>query len=119
MTTGDLSVRPGNGRSRSELVDFVLSALLADRPHAQLIEELQIGFGLSDEDAELSLDRICGGIVRALTLNPANKPPRSDDPLAARAFTIVWNTFPGAGWLFHRKQRGGPWAAWDERRRKK
>jgi hypothetical protein len=57
-------------------VAYVLVANQQGRQREMLIAELRIDFGLSSEDAELSVDRVHAGIVRALTGNRANLPDR-------------------------------------------
>jgi hypothetical protein len=43
-------------------------------------------FGLSIEDAELAIDRVYDGVVRAMTGDRANCPDRTKDPIAWRSF---------------------------------
>ena len=75
--TDDLSVQLTGGRTVDELVDYILEANQRGRQHETLIADVTTEFGLSNEDAELSVDRVGGGIVRATTANPANCPDRA------------------------------------------
>jgi hypothetical protein len=84
--TDDMRVPLAPGRTVEELVDHVLRAALEGRDTSLLLRELVTTFGLSEEDAELALDRVFGGIVRAATKNPANCPDREKDPIAWASF---------------------------------
>jgi hypothetical protein len=66
--------------------DHIFVANNEGREHELLIAELCKGFGLLPEDAELAIDRVCGGVVRALTGNQANCPDRIKDPIAWMSF---------------------------------
>jgi hypothetical protein len=67
-----MSVQLPGGRTAEELVEFILAANQDGRQHEALIAELGSEFGLSNEDAELSVDRVGGGIVRAATGSGSN-----------------------------------------------
>ena len=82
----DLSVQLTGGRTVEELVDYILVANQQGRQHETLIAALATEFGLSNEDAELSIDRVGGGIARAATGNRANCPNRGKDPIAWASF---------------------------------
>jgi len=84
--TDDLSVELRACRTVEGLVDHILEANEQNRQPEMLITELAIEFGLSEEDAKLSVDRVCGGIVRARTGNRANCPDRIEDPIAWASF---------------------------------
>ena len=84
--TENLSVNLRPGRTLDELVGHILVAREEDRQHELLIADLREHFGLSAEDAELAVDRVCGGIVRAMTGNRANCPDRTKDPIAWMSF---------------------------------
>jgi len=84
--TDDLSVALPDGRTPEELVDYVFAAIEEGRVHEALINDLCAEFQLSTEDAELVVDRVCGGIARAATGNHANCPDRNKDPLAWLSF---------------------------------
>jgi hypothetical protein len=84
--TDDLSVNLRDGRTVEELVDYILVANQQNRQHETLIADLGAEFGLSNDDAELSVDRVCGGIVLALIGNGANGPNHVKDPIAWVSF---------------------------------
>ena len=84
--TDDMSVSLGAGRSVEHLVEYILAAIEHGRQREVLISELGVEFGLSPDDAELSVDRVCGGIARARTGNRANCPDRIKDPIAWASF---------------------------------
>ena len=84
--TDDISVELKGSRTIEDLVDYIFVATEQGRRHEVLIAELVAEFGLSDEYAELSVDRACGGIVRAQTGNRANCPDRIKDPIAWVSF---------------------------------
>jgi hypothetical protein len=69
-----------------DLVEQVLVANSEGRQHELIVAELREQFGLSVEDAELAVDRVCGGVSRALTGNRANCPDRTKDPIAWASF---------------------------------
>jgi hypothetical protein len=70
------------GRRVDELVDYIFAANQRGCQHESLIADLVTEFALSNEDAELSVDRVGGRIVRAATGNRANCPNRAKDPIA-------------------------------------
>lgn len=84
--TDDLSVRLKGGRTVEAFVDYILAANQRGRRHEALIADLVTAFGLSNEDAELSVDRVGGGIVRAATGSRGNCPNRAKDPIAWASF---------------------------------
>jgi hypothetical protein len=84
--TNDLSLNLQAGRKREELVGHVFAANEQGRQHEVLIVEFREQFGLSADDAEIAVDRVCGGIVRAPTGNRANCPDRTKDPIAWMSF---------------------------------
>jgi hypothetical protein len=67
-------------------VAHIFAARTEGRQHEVLIADLREDFGLSAEGAELAVDRVCGGIVRAMTGNRANCPDRKKDPIAWMSF---------------------------------
>lgn len=87
--TDDLSLQLPADRTAEDLVDYIVAAEEQRRQHEMLVAELGVEFGLSDEEAELSVDRVCGGITRALTGNRANCPDRTKDPIAWTSFQRV------------------------------
>ena len=78
----DMNIAVPDGRSLEEVVDFVLeSTIRRDRP-TTIVQNLSERFGLAQADAELALDRACGGVVRAATGRADNCPARDKDPVA-------------------------------------
>ena len=83
--TDDCSVVLPAGRKVDDVVEVVLACRRDRVAHATTIAELT-RFGLSDEDAEVAVDRVCGGLVRASTGDRSNKPSRKKDPLAYASY---------------------------------
>jgi len=83
--TDDCSVVLPAGRNVDDVVEVVLGCQRDQLAHTATIAEL-MKFGLSDEDAELAVDRVCGGLVRASTGDRRNKPSRKKDPLAYASY---------------------------------
>lgn len=83
--TDDCSVTPAPPFTIAHLVERVLAGEGSAPPFPDLV----FNFGLSEEDAELVLDRVGGGVLRA-SLGPkgaaANVPDAVKDPVAAEAF---------------------------------
>ena len=84
--TDDMSVQLDPTQSIDELVNYILEANQVGRDHQILIADLVREFAISVEDAELSVDRVCGGVARAATGNRANCPNRTKDPIAWVSF---------------------------------
>lgn len=80
--TEDMNIRIGLGHTLDHLVDFILQSEARRDDSSIIIERLMADFAVSQEDAELALDRVCGGVVRAATGNPENCPDPQLDPLA-------------------------------------
>ena len=81
-----MSVQLPRGHTVEELVDYILVANQQGRQHQILIADLATEFGLSKEDAEVSVDRVGGGIVRAATGNRVNCPNQVKYPIARVRF---------------------------------
>ena len=116
--TDDMTVTIRPGRSLEELAATVMAWLLERRDLNTCIPALQKDFGLSEEDALLALDRIQGGIVRALTGNPENEPNSVKDPLAWTSFTTVWKELPKTHLFSRQKKPSGRWNDWYQSRKK-
>ena len=80
--TDDLNIVIAEGRTADELADFVLQAATRHETTATMGQVLMKDFGLSQGDAELALDRVFGGVVRAATGAAANSPAKEKDPIA-------------------------------------
>ena len=70
------------GRSLEELVDYVLECKKRRDERTTIVQHLSENFGLTQADAELALDRACGGVVRAATGRADNCPAKDKDPVA-------------------------------------
>lgn len=95
-----------------ELVDLMFDELQMFSDADLVCHKLMKRFGLSEEDARLAVDRVPGGIVRAITGNPENRPDPIKDPLAYIAFERVWADLPRRAWFSSRKKPSGKWLAW-------
>jgi hypothetical protein len=101
------------------VVDLVLEELPAFADISTVCKKLRDQYGLSEEVALLAIDRVPGGIIRALTGAPQNRPDPIDDPFAHMAFEKVWSEQPRLHWLSSRKKPSGKWLAWFEELRKR
>ncbi|MFT3867620.1 MAG: hypothetical protein QM715_03875 [Nibricoccus sp.] len=115
--TDDMRIPIAPGAQSEELVDIVFEAMLAFEVSDDVCRKLQTRFGLSLDDAMLALDRVPGGVVRAITANPANCPDKEKDPLAFIAYSRVWATLPRRHLFSRQKKPGGKWLKWFEERR--
>ncbi len=117
--TDDLRIPIAPGRQTDELIDLVFEAMLTFAPTDPVCLMLQQRFGLSADDVMLALDRIPGGVVRALTGNAANCPDPTKDPLAYASFQRVWAEFPLTAISSQTRTPSGRWVKWFEDLRKK
>jgi hypothetical protein len=102
-------------RTEAQVVDFVLARAAAGTTGEALVAALQDEFEVTAGDAELAVDRIYGGLVRARTRNPANRPDRSLDPLAWISFgraisdpSIIARRLPELSARDNKEQHGPP-----------
>lgn len=84
--TDDMTIVVPTGRSIDDIVDYLLQATIRRETPRNTVRHLIQGFGLTQSDAELALDRTCGGVVRAATGRQENCPPKEKDPLAWLSF---------------------------------
>ena len=84
--TDDLTIAVPTDRSLDDVVDYCLQATIRKEPPEKIVQHLMVEFGLSRSDAELALDRSCGGVVRAATGRQDNCPAREKDPMAWLSF---------------------------------
>ncbi|MFG1604800.1 hypothetical protein [Actinoplanes sp. NPDC049265] len=84
--TDDMTITLPPARTIPEVVEFVLAATLRQVPPDQIAEALAADLGLSPDDAELAADRALGGLVRAATRTPDNRPDQAKDPVAWESF---------------------------------
>lgn len=116
--TDDMNVTIREDRTIPELTRAVMETLNEFEGQTEIVYAIAKEFGMSQSDALLAFDRVQGGIIRALTTRPSNRPERDKDPLAWHAFHLTWETLPALHWWSRRRKRGGPWAAWYDSRRK-
>jgi hypothetical protein len=97
-----MNIRLPPDRTEDEVVDFVLMRSQSGTVGQPLLTELQAEFLITSDDAELAVDRIYGGVLRAGTRNSANRPERIQDPLAWISYgravddpSIISKLFPG------------------------
>ncbi|MBO0834669.1 MAG: hypothetical protein J2P28_03990, partial [Actinobacteria bacterium] len=86
VVTDDLSIALPPSRTAAELVELVLQAVLEGKPGSQMERMLLAEFGLTVEDASAACERVFGGLVRAATGNPANRPDPQKDPIASESY---------------------------------
>jgi hypothetical protein len=84
--TDDMTIVVPTGRSLDDIVDYVLQATIQRETPSNMVRHLTTEFGLTQGDAELALDRTCGGVVRAATGRRDNCPPKEKDPMAWLSF---------------------------------
>jgi hypothetical protein len=86
VLTDDMTIALPPGRAMAELVDMVIRGGLADASSEEIEGQLSAEFGLSADDAALARDRAFGGLFRAGTGNPANRPSENKDPVAWESY---------------------------------
>jgi len=84
--TDDMTIVVPTGRSLDDIVDYVLQATIRQETPSNMVRHLTMEFGLTQSDAELALDRACGGVVRAATGRQDNCPSKEKDPMAWLSF---------------------------------
>jgi hypothetical protein len=114
--TDDMSIDARHNGDVSKIVATVLAWFHEDVGYESAVELLQVSFGLSLDDAFLTMDRVPGGVIRAITGNPANRPNPKKDPLAYTAFNAVWDELPRRHWFSRHRIPQGRWLSWFERR---
>jgi hypothetical protein len=87
--TDDLTIALASGRSIEELVNHIIEATERGQAPEDTLHDLHHRFGLSAEDAELAVDRVFGGIVRAITEAPENCPNSVKDPVAWESYQMA------------------------------
>ena len=114
--TDDMSVNITTEKSDQELSVTLIESLKKRDSYDDMKKICHDIFGLSDEDAELAMDRVQGGIVRAITCNLKNKPDKNKDPLAWHSFNKVWGTLPKLHWWSSKRDNKGEWLDWHNER---
>lgn len=84
--TDDMTIVVPTGRRIDDIVDYVLQATIRRETPSNTVRHLIQEFGLTQSDAQLALDRTCGGVVRAATGRQENCPAKEKDPLAWLSF---------------------------------
>ena len=115
--TDDMSVDIKTGKTNKELSDSLIKALDQRFSFEKMISICINEFGLSEGDADLAIDRVQGGIIRAITCNEANRPDKDKDPLAWYSFQNVWKTLPRKKWWSSKKDNKGKWLTWYNERK--
>jgi hypothetical protein len=110
--TDDMNIPVTDRRVLGRMVDMVLGHFLSRRPYEEAFDQLVGDFNLTDEDAELAMDRIQGGVIRALTGNRKNRPDRRNEPLARISFDRVWSEFPREHLFSFGRVPQGRWVIW-------
>ena len=80
--TDDMNIPLTDDLSLEKLVDYVFESTIRRDPPPTIVQNLSERFGLIQADAELALDRACGGAVRAATGRADNCPAKDKDPVA-------------------------------------
>ena len=80
--TDDMTLVVPEGRTLDELVESVFRAAVSGENRPVIVHRIVTDFGITQADAELALDRVCGGAVRAATGQKVNRPRRDKDPVA-------------------------------------
>ncbi len=73
-------------RTVEEISAFVVQQAMAKVSGAVLARATESKFGLSPDDTDLVCDRVFGGVVRAATGSPANRPDPVKDPFAFASY---------------------------------
>lgn len=110
--TDDLSIALPPHRTAQQVAARVMLLLLVHTPTEHICYDLQHEFHLCEDDAWLAVDRVQGGIIRALTGRPDNRVDKVKDPLAFASFQIVWKTFRRKHWFSLSRVPGGRWDDW-------
>ncbi|GIH04059.1 hypothetical protein Rhe02_21260 [Rhizocola hellebori] len=84
-----MTVRVARGASLRALVLYLRAADTAGTGRREILAVLTEQFALPFDDARLAMDRVQGGVTRALTGNPANKPDSVKDPLAWMSYRLT------------------------------
>jgi hypothetical protein len=115
--TDDLTISLPPGRTVDELATRIMRSLIVHTPFEEIYLDTRKAFSLSSDDAHLAIDRVQGGIIRALTGRLDNKSDKIKDPIAFSSFEAVWKTFPRKRWLPWKRVPGGLWERWYEERK--
>ncbi|WP_143183653.1 MULTISPECIES: hypothetical protein [Rubritalea] len=110
--TDDMNIELPHGHTQSQVAEFIMSQLDQRIGYDTAIQQLISEFGIDDEDAYLAYDRTQGGIIRALTCQPANKPNKRKDPIAHHSFNVVWEELPKKHLFSQEKKAAGKWHRW-------
>lgn len=116
--TEEMSIELPAGVSLDSVVSAILERERDGVPYDAILSELA-SLGIPERDAQLAHDRVLGGLVRAATLNRANEPSRSLDPLAWSSYhrcvkdpTFIHAIRPDLAKRFGRTSRKNWWKFW-------
>ncbi|WP_051274720.1 hypothetical protein [Cellulomonas sp. URHD0024] len=84
--TDDMTVSLPVGRNVPELVALTSALIDQGVSGTELQSAVAREFSLSIEDATLAVDRVLGGVARAATRDPANRPDPERDPIAFESY---------------------------------
>ena len=95
-----------------DLFEFIFDGHVCFANWDEMSLKIMQDFGLSEDDAILAIDRVQGGMVRAVTGNPVNRPDPIKDPLAHMSFERIWSELPRVHIFSRRRNPYGKWADW-------
>ena len=110
--TDDMSVEIIEGKTEEQLTLALMDSLRKRDSYEAMIGICTSAYGLTEDDSDLAIDRVQGGIVRALSCRIDNKPDAVKDPLAYWAFKEVWKTLPKKNWWSSKRDNKGEWLDW-------
>ncbi|MET1255316.1 hypothetical protein [Aliikangiella maris] len=110
--TDDMSVEIIEGKTEEQLTFALMDSLRKSDSYESMIRMCVSDYGLVEDDADLAIDRVQGGIVRALTGLIDNRPDATKDPLAHCSFNEVWKTLPKKHWWSSKRESKGVWSDW-------
>jgi len=107
-----MSVEIIEGKTEEQLTFALMDSLRKSDSYESMIRMCVSDYGLVEDDADLAIDRVQGGIVRALTGLIDNRPDATKDPLAHCSFNEVWKTLPKKHWWSSKRESKGVWSDW-------
>ena len=110
--TDDMSVKIKEGKSEDQLTLALMDCLRKRDSFDEMVSICTSNYDLADDEANLAIDRVQGGIVRALSCRIDNRPDVTKDPLAYIAFNEVWKTMQKKNWWSSERDNNGEWLEW-------
>jgi hypothetical protein len=86
--TDDMTVRLARGTSARAVVSYLHAADEEGARRRDVLAVLTERFALPFDDARLAMDRVRGGVARAVSGHPANEPDPVTDPLAWTSYQL-------------------------------